>query len=54
MEREDFIKIEEKNFNTPIFIIPQPYRGVKFIIKKSQSEQNLLFIINISACVKDK
>ena len=53
MEREDFIKIEE-NFGIFIFIIFQPYQGAEFIIKENLLEQNPLFIINISVCVKGK
>ena len=53
MEPEDFIKIEE-NFNTPIPIVPRPCWGAEFIIKESQSEQNLLSIIGIFARAKGK
>ena len=34
MEQEDFIKVEE-SFGIFIFIIPQCYREIKFIIKKN-------------------
>ena len=44
----------EENFGIFILIIPRPCWGAKFIIKESQLKQNLLFIINISACAKGK
>ena len=54
MEREDFIKIKEKNFGTLTLATPRPHRGAKFIIKESQAEQNPPPIINISVCAKGK
>ena len=46
IKREDFIKIKGESFGIFIFITPQPYQGVKSIIKKvNQSKIFYLFLV---------